>query len=164
MLTNSREIIRRLEREGWTLVRVTGSHHVFKAPVSGQTLVIPHPKKDLGKGLVRAIYRGAGGLETRLRHALAPYIAIIEDAGPDCVGVWFPDLPGCTSAGDDIDEALRNAPETLELYAEGLRDDGQELPRPRTLTELKADPEVADDLKTYMVALVELPVRAHAAE
>jgi hypothetical protein len=28
------------------------------------------------------------------------------------------------------------------------------------LTELKADPEFADDLKTYMVALIELPVRA----
>ncbi|WLA87039.1 MULTISPECIES: type II toxin-antitoxin system HicB family antitoxin [Bradyrhizobium] len=96
---------------------------------------------------------------------MAHYVAIIEDAGPDyAVGVWFPDLPGCTSGGDDIDEALRNAPEALKLYAEGLRDDGQELPRPRTLTELKADPEVADDLKTYMVALVELPVRAHAAE
>lgn len=45
MLTNSREIIRRLEREGWVLVRVTGSHHVFKNPVSGETLVIPHPRK-----------------------------------------------------------------------------------------------------------------------
>lgn len=60
MLTNSRDIIRRLEREGWTLVRVTGSHHVFKNAVSGETLVVPHPKKDLGKGLVRAIYKGAG--------------------------------------------------------------------------------------------------------
>ena len=100
-------------------------------------------------------------IEAHLTH----YVAIIEDAGPDyAVGVWFPDLPGCTSAGDDIDEALRNAPEALELYAEGLRHDGHQLPRPRTLTELKADPEVADDLKSYMVALVELPVRAHAAE
>ena len=52
MLTNSREIVRRLEREGWTLVRITGSHHVFKNPISGETLVVPHPKKDLGKGLV----------------------------------------------------------------------------------------------------------------
>jgi predicted RNA binding protein YcfA (HicA-like mRNA interferase family) len=60
MLTASRDIIRRLEREGWKLVRVTGSHHVFKSLVSDQTLVIPHPKKDLGKGLVRAIYKGAG--------------------------------------------------------------------------------------------------------
>jgi predicted RNase H-like HicB family nuclease len=96
---------------------------------------------------------------------MAHYIAIIEDAGPDrAVGVWFPDLPGCTSADDDIDEALRNAPEALELYAEDLEEDGKPLPRPRTLTELKADPEIADDLKAYMVALIELPSRAHAAE
>ena len=49
MLTNSRDIIHRLEREGWTLVRVTGSHHVFKSAVSAATVVVPHPKKDLGK-------------------------------------------------------------------------------------------------------------------
>jgi len=55
MLTNSRDIIRRLEKEGWTLVRVAGSHHVFKNARWGETLVVPHPKKDLGKGLVRAI-------------------------------------------------------------------------------------------------------------
>jgi predicted RNase H-like HicB family nuclease len=96
---------------------------------------------------------------------LAHYIAIIEDAGTDyAVGVWFPDLPGCMSAGDDIDEALRNAPEVLELYAESIEADGKPMPRPRTLTELKADPEVADEIKTYMVALIEFPVRAHAAE
>lgn len=96
---------------------------------------------------------------------MAHYIAIIEDAGPDhAVGVWFPDLPGCTSAGDDIDEALRNAPEALELYAEGCEEDGRPLPRPRTLTQLRADPEFADDIKNYMVALIELPSHAHAAE
>jgi predicted RNase H-like HicB family nuclease len=96
---------------------------------------------------------------------VAHYIAIIEDAGPDtAVGVWFPDLPGCTSGGDDIDEALRNAPEALELYAESLETDGKPLPRPRTLTELKIDPEIADDIKSFMVALIELPARAHAAE
>jgi predicted RNase H-like HicB family nuclease len=38
------------------------------------------------------------------------YVAIVEDAGPDkAVGVWFPDLPGCFSAGDSLDEAIRNA-------------------------------------------------------
>ncbi len=96
---------------------------------------------------------------------MAHYVAIIEDAGPDhAIGVWFPDLPGCTSAGDDIDEALRNAPEALGLYAESLQEAGETLPRPRTLTELKADPEIASDLRNYMVALVELPAHAHAAE
>jgi len=93
---------------------------------------------------------------------MAHYIAIIEDAGPDrAVGVWFPDLPGCTSGGDDIDEAMRNAPEALELYAENL---GTPLPRARTLTELKADPEVAEDINANMVALIELRATAHAAE
>lgn len=96
---------------------------------------------------------------------MAHYIAIIEDAGPDhAVGVWFPDLPGCISGGDDIDEALSNASEALELYAQELIGEGRELPRPRTLTELKADPDVADEIRNYMVALIGLPARAHAAE
>jgi predicted RNase H-like HicB family nuclease len=96
---------------------------------------------------------------------MAHYIAIIEDAGPDrAIGVWFPDLPGCTSGGDDIDEALRNAPEALELYAESLQEDGKLLPRPRTLAELRADPEIAEDLRANMVALIELRAPAHAAE
>jgi len=44
MLTNSRDIKRRLEREGWVVDRVTGSHHVFKHPVRPATIVLPHPK------------------------------------------------------------------------------------------------------------------------
>ena len=43
---------------------------------------------------------------------MSHYVAIIEDAGPDkAIGVWFPDLPGCFSAGDTLDEAIQNAPE-----------------------------------------------------
>ncbi len=42
------------------------------------------------------------------------YVAIVEEAGPEtAVGVWFPDLPGCFSGGDDLDEALRNAPKAI---------------------------------------------------
>jgi len=96
---------------------------------------------------------------------MSHYIAIIEDAGPEfAVGVWFPDLPGCTSAGDDIDEAMRNAPEALALYAESFEEDGKPMPRARTLTELKHDPAVAKDISAYMVALIEYSPRAHAAE
>jgi hypothetical protein len=45
-----------------------------------------------------------------------------------------------------------------------LYEDGQPLPRARTLTELKADPEVAEDIDANMVALIELRAPAHAAE
>jgi len=94
------------------------------------------------------------------------YVAIVEDAGPDkAVGIWFPDLPGCFSAGDDVDEALRNAQEALALYAESLAQDGRVLPAPRPVSVLRDDPAVASDLREHMVALVALPVSAaHAAE
>ena len=96
---------------------------------------------------------------------MAHYIAIIQDAGPDhAIGVWFPDLPGCISGGDDVDEALENAPEALALYAQDLIEDGRQLPPPRTLAELEADPEIADDLRNHMDAEIEFPVRADATE
>ena len=60
MLTASRDIKRRLEKDGWTLDRVRGSHHVFRNSRTGATIVLPHPKKDLGIGLARAIYKQAG--------------------------------------------------------------------------------------------------------
>jgi predicted RNA binding protein YcfA (HicA-like mRNA interferase family) len=60
MLVSSRDIKRRLERDGWVLDRVRGSHHVFRNPKSGAIVVLPHPKKDLGIGLARAIYKQAG--------------------------------------------------------------------------------------------------------
>jgi predicted RNase H-like HicB family nuclease len=107
-------------------------------------------------------------MEARLKAVceMLHYVAIVEDAGPDkAIGVWFPDLPGCFSAGDDVDEALRNAEEALALYAEAEVKDGRVLPAPRTLSALKNDPAAASDLRDHMVALVPLKVAAtHAAE
>jgi predicted RNase H-like HicB family nuclease len=94
------------------------------------------------------------------------YVAVVEDAGPDkAVGIWFPDLPGCFSAGDDVDDALRNAAEAMALYAESLAKEGRPLPAPRPISVLRDDPSVAPDLHEHMVALVALPVSTvHAAE
>jgi len=93
------------------------------------------------------------------------YVAIVEEDGADkAVGIWFPDLPGCFSGGDDLDEALRNAPEAIRLYADSLAQDGRSLPSPRSLSELRHDPKIAEDIKNYMVALVATPVHADAAE
>ncbi|MGL9621204.1 type II toxin-antitoxin system HicB family antitoxin [Bradyrhizobium sp. U531] len=88
---------------------------------------------------------------------MAQYVAIIEDTDPDAVSLWFPDLPGCISGGDDIDEAMENAPEALAFYAQELAADGRELPPPRTLDELRAAPDVADDLGNHTVVLIEWP-------
>lgn len=44
---NSRQLIARIEADGWYLVRIRGSHHHFKHPVKSGLVTIPHPKKDL---------------------------------------------------------------------------------------------------------------------
>ncbi len=41
--------------------------------------------------------------------------------------VYAPDLPGLHTQGDTLDEATANAQEALELYVEGLREDGGSL-------------------------------------
>jgi predicted RNase H-like HicB family nuclease len=93
------------------------------------------------------------------------YVAIVEEDGPDkAVGIWFPDLPGCFSGGDDLDEALGNAPEAIGLYADSLAEEGRSLPSPRSLSELRRDPRMADDIKNYVVALIAVPTHADAAE
>jgi predicted RNA binding protein YcfA (HicA-like mRNA interferase family) len=56
----SAELIRELHRAGWLLDRVRGSHHVFRHPTRPGHVVVPHPKKDLGVGLVSAIRKQAG--------------------------------------------------------------------------------------------------------
>ena len=47
-----------LQRAGWTLARIRGSHHQLVK--DGKTVTVPHPKKDLGIGLVNAIRKQAG--------------------------------------------------------------------------------------------------------
>ena len=56
----SADLIRELLAAGWVLDRVRGSHHVFKHGSRPGIVVVPHPKKDLGAGLVAAIRKQAG--------------------------------------------------------------------------------------------------------
>src|ERR1700735_1929821 len=70
------------------------------------------------------------------------YVAIV-DGRPGAFGVVVPDLPGCTSGGNTIDEALRNTVEAVTLWAEDARSDGAKIPKPRSAEKLRADAEVA---------------------
>lgn len=60
METNSRKLMRMLEKDGWVLDRVKGDHHTFKHPDRREIISLTHPRKDLPTGLARAIYRIAG--------------------------------------------------------------------------------------------------------
>lgn len=46
----------------------------------------------------------------------------------ECYGVIVPDLAGCFSAGESLDEAVKNAKEAITLHLDGLAEDGVEIP------------------------------------
>lgn len=57
---NSREVVAKLEADGWYLVAVKGSHHQFKHPEKPGRVTVPHPKKDLPVGTLNSIWKQAG--------------------------------------------------------------------------------------------------------
>lgn len=56
----SADIVKMLEADGWQLRSVRGSHHVFSHPAKPGHISVPHPKKDLGVGLVHKLLKQAG--------------------------------------------------------------------------------------------------------
>jgi predicted RNA binding protein YcfA (HicA-like mRNA interferase family) len=56
----SREVIQRLEADGWFLRRVRGSHHHFAHPTKPGLVTVKHPAKDFPKGTLKSIERQAG--------------------------------------------------------------------------------------------------------
>jgi predicted RNase H-like HicB family nuclease len=77
---------------------------------------------------------------------MAQYIAIFHKDADSDYGVWFPDLPGCTSAGVTLEEARNMAAEALALHLEGMTEDNEPIPDPSTLEAIMADPENGDSL------------------
>ena len=72
------------------------------------------------------------------------YVIAIEPGDKKhAFGVAVPDLPGCFSAGDTLDEAITNAREAIELWLETVIDDGLPVPEPKPLSQHQADPAFA---------------------
>ena len=58
-------------------------------------------------------------------------------------GVVVPDLPGCYSAGDTLDEAIDNAKEAIELWLETVIDDNGAVPEPGSISQHQANAQYA---------------------
>ena len=59
---------------------------------------------------------------------LFPAVFELGDVKGYCV--TFPDLPGCITEGDTLEEALRMAREALELHLYGMEEEGDSIPTP----------------------------------
>ena len=68
-------------------------------------------------------------------------IAIEPGDEQHAFGVIVPDLPGCYSASDTLDEAINQAKEAIALHLEGLAEDGEAIPVPSAISEHVNNPE-----------------------
>jgi len=84
------------------------------------------------------------------------YPALIHKDPGSAYGVIFPDVPGCFSAGDTLDEAMRNAAEALAAHISWLERDGEAVPSPRQPDEILNDPTLAEDREGATLVLVPL--------
>jgi predicted RNase H-like HicB family nuclease len=85
------------------------------------------------------------------------YPAIVERAGKG-YSVYFPDLPGCTSAGATLQAAARNAEEALAAHLILSAEQGDPIPEPSDMDACPADPEVEEAAR--LMVRVEPPGRA----
>ena len=67
-------------------------------------------------------------------------------------GVIVPDLAGCFSAGDTLDEAIDNAKEAITLHIDGMLDDNEAIPAPSPVSKYSSISEFAG----FIWALVEI--------
>lgn len=89
-------------------------------------------------------------------------IAIEQGDETHAFGVVVPDLPGCFSAGDTLDEAIDNAREAIELWLETVIDDGGAVPKSASIAEHRANPEFAGWI--WAVVSVDLATLSDKAE
>lgn len=55
----SSQLIKKMLKAGWVLRAVKGSHHVYTHPDRPGHISVPHPKKDLGTGLLHKLLKQA---------------------------------------------------------------------------------------------------------
>ena len=70
-------------------------------------------------------------------------IAIEPGTEKTAFGVVVPDLPGCFSAGDTLDEAMSGAEEAAAAWIDAALDAGEPIPTPSSLDALRQNPAYA---------------------
>ena len=76
-------------------------------------------------------------------------VVIHKDLESD-YGVTVPDLPGCFSAGETLDEALQQAVEAIECHLEGMLLDGEPVPAPKTVELHQSNPDYAGGIWAFV--------------
>lgn len=63
------------------------------------------------------------------------YLVVIEQASDGSYSAYLPDVPGCVSCGDSVEEAKASIQEALDFHLEGMRRAGFPIPAPTSVSD-----------------------------
>jgi predicted RNase H-like HicB family nuclease len=86
------------------------------------------------------------------------YWAIVEGSEKSGYSAFFPDLPGCVSAGDTIEQCIANAGDAAAFHLEGMVEDGDVIPAATPAHRLQIDPDIDEAARSLVI--VPLPGKA----
>lgn len=78
------------------------------------------------------------------------YPVVIHHDSGTAYGVTVPDIPGCFSAGETIDDALANTQEAINGHLELLAEEGETAPNATTIETLQANADYAGGIWAYV--------------
>ena len=78
------------------------------------------------------------------------YPVAIQKDEDSCYGVTVPDIPGCFSAGESLDEAINNTQEAISGHLEILAEEGELAPKPSTVDDHIKNDEFAGATWAYI--------------
>lgn len=76
----------------------------------------------------------------------------------DYIDITFPDLKGCITFGDNLEQALYMSKEALESYLLVLEDEKMSIPKPSTYQELQA--KLNDNQRLHLISVDTNLIRA----
>ena len=63
------------------------------------------------------------------------FVYIIERADDGSYSAYVPDLPGCTTCADSVDEIRRNIKDAVDSYLDSLGEHNEPIPTPSSVVE-----------------------------
>ena len=82
------------------------------------------------------------------------YVAVIEKEPDSAFGIWFPDVEGCFSAGETVEETVANAAAALRQHLDAVESAGRRVPSARSTDDVLRDEDVATAVEAGAVLLV----------
>jgi predicted RNase H-like HicB family nuclease len=61
--------------------------------------------------------------------------AIVIERGESNFSAYVPDLPGCVSTGQTLEDVKQNIQDAIDFHIEGLREDGDPVPPPTSISD-----------------------------